>query len=71
MINVKCFSVPKRLNDASLCKHKSNDSFNNFQELKLNGSQKLLSFGEYSSTKKYNRKNRLKVIEYFYRDLNK
>jgi len=71
MIKVKSFSVPLKLNSPSSCKHKSNDSFNNFQELKLNGSQKLLSFGEYSSTKKYNRKNRLKVIEYFYKNLNK
>lgn len=72
MLKQKSISVPLKLNNYSSCNQTTtSDSFNNFQELKLNGNQKLLSFGEYSCSKNYNRKNRLKIIHYFYKNLGK
>ena len=43
-------------------------SFYNFNQLQLNGQQKLLTFGQYSD-KKGTKDNRKKIIYYFYSKL--
>lgn len=43
-------------------------SFYNFDQLKLKGQQKLLTFGQYSH-KKGTKENRQKIIYYFYSKL--
>ena len=43
-------------------------SFNNFNTLKLYGQQKLLTYGQYSTTKG-TKENRIKLIKYTYSKL--
>ena len=44
-------------------------SFNDFEKLILSGSQKILSFGEYSQKKNGIKENKKKVIKYTYNKL--
>jgi hypothetical protein len=46
----------------------NNISFSNFNILHLEGSQQLLTFGEYNIKKTYNRKNIIRILYYFYKN---
>lgn len=46
------------------------NSFSNFQELECRGGQHILTFGEYCRKSCATKRNRQKVIQYFYRHLN-
>ena len=45
-------------------------SFSNFQELECRGGQHILTFGEYCRKSCTTKRNRQKVIQYFYRRIN-
>ena len=69
---LKSISAPANLNKMSELNLKENHySFNSFEKLELKSQQKLLSFGEYCNKSKYNRKNRIKIIKYFYKNIMK
>ena len=67
MIN-KSASIGENLNSINIIK-KNSISFSDFQKLILEGRQKILTFGEYSRLRPYNRVNRRKVIYYFYKNI--
>lgn len=48
---------------------KKNKSFNDFSNLNFSGTQKILTFGEYSMKPNPTRANKRKVIKYFYDNL--
>ena len=50
---------------------KKNKSFNDFSNLNFSGTQKILTFGEYSFKPNHTKVNKRKVIKYFYEDLMK
>ena len=65
---MKSNSLNENLNLLNNFSIKCSKSFSDFQLLQLNGEHKLLTFGEYSNLKKYNRINRRKLIFYFYKN---
>ena len=70
---VKSKSLSDIDNYNSNCKYGiKNDykSFSNFQELECRGRQHILTFGEYCRKSCTTKRNRQKVIQYFYRHLN-
>jgi hypothetical protein len=69
---IKSFSSPANLNKLSGINLKENkSSFDSFEKLKLRSQQKLLSFGEYCNKPRCTKKNRLKIIKYFYKNIYK
>lgn len=67
---IKSFSSPSNLNKLSGINLKENkSSFDSFEKLKLKSKQKILSFGEYCNKPKCTKKNRLKIIQYFYKNI--
>lgn len=67
----KTNSLNQNLNLLNNLSVKYSKSFSDFQLLQLNGEQKLLTFGEYSTQKKHNRINRRKLIFYLCKKLHK
>ena len=67
---IKSFSSPANLNKLSgINLRKNKASFDSFEKLRLKSQQKLLSFGEYCNKPKCTKKNRLKIIKYFYKNI--
>ena len=66
MLLRKSNSVPKQLNNLLLF-NREIKSCENFNNLILNGEQRILTFGEYSSKKDSSRIMKQKIIFYFYR----
>lgn len=63
----KTKSLPINMN--KLISQNISTSFHNFNLLNLNGSQKHLTFGQYSNKKDCAKQNKKKVIQYFYSKL--
>lgn len=67
---IKSFSSPANLNNLSeLILRKNKNSFSSFENLQLSSQQKLLSFGEYCNKPKSTKKNKIKIIQYFYKNI--
>jgi hypothetical protein len=63
---LKTISLQQNLNLLNTFISKNSKSFSDFQKLNLGGSQKILTFGEYSNKKNKSKINKRKVIYYFY-----
>ena len=68
---IKSKTINENLNSLDICNNKNSKSFCDFGKLLLCGSQKILTFGEYSikqnNQNTQNKKNKRKVIYYFYK----
>ena len=65
----KSASINDNLNLMNNISSKNSISFSDFQKLILEGTQRILTFGEYCQKRSYNRINRKKVIYYFYKKI--
>jgi len=66
---IRSTSLNENLNLINNFITKNSMSFSDFKKLNLGGSQKILTFEEYSNKKNINKKNKRKVIYYFYKTI--
>lgn len=64
---IKSKTINENLNSLNLFNNENSKSFSDFEKLILCGTQKILTFGEYSNKQNKNKKNKMKVIYYFYK----
>lgn len=64
---IKSKTINEKLNSLNLSNNENSKSFSDFEKLILCGTQKILTFGEYSNKQNKNKKNKMKVIYYFYK----
>ena len=66
---IKSKSLQDNMNTLPSSITKNAISFSDFQQLKLGGCQRILTFGEYSNKKNHTKINKRKVIMYFYKNI--
>lgn len=66
---IKSKTVNEKLYTFNKSNNENSKSFSDFEKLILCGTQKMLTFGEYSNKQNKNKKNKIKVIYYFYKKI--